>query len=1082
MFCSPEYPGLDILPSPSRPKFWVLRLFFLLNFVCKKQVSRIKFWIFFFLLSQCSASFAQQNNNYFFRHIDQQDGLAHNNVYDITQDHKGFIWIVTSAGLQRYDGSRFLIIPDMISDPGEIITEGATLYADNKNNILWISKAAKLEKLELANRRLTVYEPGQLLKDNPGLFRQYTSEQNETRLLADNALYDYNNSTRKFELAGFNIRPAMGNTSSSFAKDNITGGTLMTAFTNGLLLFDPQTKKIYTQNYNPLRHPILEAFRNKFGKIIPSLKDILQDSNENTWTSTWSDILYRYNQTTHKIYTYSITSILQSKTGKKNNPPVAVHCLYKDNHGTIWVSTENAGLLKFNKEKDEFEIISIDEKDKTGRRYNYKIYSIFQDREENIWLATDKGVSIFNPYRQYFHSIQHQEDNIASLPKSEINALIQTKSGDILAGTWGGGITLFDSLWNFKKTITFSGTAEQNLIWDFVQTDDGNIWAGCQHGYIHIYNPSNQSIQTIHPPELNNYTIRCMTKDPKGNIWLGLHNGKIARWDKSQNKFESFPSGSQFENGLINPVQYIFIDKQERCWVSTVYGLKKFDAATKTYTEYYQPDMNNPASIRGRTIQGIEQYNDTTLVIGTVNGGINFFNTNAKTFSHLNTEDGLPSNTIYTIKKDIKDFLWFTTDYGLFKFMPPGKKIIRYNIEPGVLNSSFKLPGFYVLKNGNWITATTTEIISFNPENSGYDNRSATKVEITGFKIFETSFFIDSLLATNKPVELTYIQNFFTIEFAALNFSNLHQNKYYYQLSGVNKDWVNADIKPSAGYTNLQPGEYTFSVKADSENGTTEINSFKIIISPPFWKTWWFKALLLLLAGGGIFWLLKRRIRFIRHNAEMKQKIAETEMMALRAQMNPHFIFNCLNSIDNLIQTNEKEKATLYLSKFAKLIRSILETSKNNTVPCWKDMETLTLYLELEELRWDKKISYEITIADEIQNGDYKVPPLIIQPFVENAIHHGLLNKTGSDRKLKIDVSVSNNYIRYCIQDNGVGRAKAALYTQLNRPSHESMGMQITTNRINLFNHNKNGSVKITDLYIEQQPAGTKVEVELINQ
>ncbi|MEO6610584.1 MAG: two-component regulator propeller domain-containing protein [Chitinophagaceae bacterium] len=1049
----------------------------------------LKTWIFLSLLSQCLTSVAQlapsvreHNNIYFFRHLDQQDGLSHNNVYDITQDQKGFIWIVTSAGLQRYDGSRFLFVPDMISDPGEIITDGATLYADTKTNLLWISKAAKLEKLELANRRLTVYEPGQLLKDNPGLFKQYISEHNETRLLADNAIYDYDSSTNKFELAGFNIRSSIGNTSSNFAKDSITGGTLMTAFTDGLVLFDPQTKKIYSQNYNPLRHPMLEALRDKFGKNISSLKDILQDGKENTWISTWSDILYRYNHPTHKIFTYAITALLQSKTGKKNSPPIAVHCLYKDNHGTIWVSTENAGLLKFNKEKNEFEIISIDEKNKTGGRYNYKIYSIFQDREENIWLATDKGVSIFNPYRQYFHSIHHEEDNLSSLPKSEINAVIQTSYGDILAGTWGGGITLFDSVWNFKKNLSFPGPAEYNLIWDFVQNDDGNIWAGCQHGYIHIYNPSNQSIHTIHPPELNNYTIRFMTKDPKGNIWMGLHNGKIARWDKSQNKFESFPSGSQFENGLINPVQYIFFDTQGRCWVSTVYGLKKFDLATKTYTEYYRPDRKNSGSIQGSTIQGIEQYNDSTLVMGTVNGGINFLNTNTKSFTNLSIQDGLPSNTIYTIKKDTKGFLWFTTDYGLFKFLPPVKKIIRYNIEPGIINSSFKLPGFYVLKNGSWVTATSTEIISFNPENPSFENKAAAKVEITGFKISETPLFIDSLLATGKPIYLTYKQNFLAIEFATLNFSNLRQNKYYYQLSGVNKDWVNADIKPSAAYTNLQPGEYTFSVKADSENGETEVTSFKIIITPPFWKTWWFKALVLLSAGACIFWLLKRRIKFIRHEAEMKQKIAETEMMALRAQMNPHFIFNCLNSIDNLIQTNEKEKATLYLSKFARLIRSILETSKNNTVACWKDMETLTLYLELEELRWDKKIAYKITIADEIQNGDYKVPPLIIQPFVENAIHHGLLNKTGTDKKLIIDVSVSNNRIHYSIQDNGVGRTQAALYTQLNKPSHESMGMQITTSRINLFNQDKNVSVKITDLYEEQQPAGTKVEVELINQ
>jgi two-component system LytT family sensor kinase len=215
----------------------------------------------------------------------------------------------------------------------------------------------------------------------------------------------------------------------------------------------------------------------------------------------------------------------------------------------------------------------------------------------------------------------------------------------------------------------------------------------------------------------------------------------------------------------------------------------------------------------------------------------------------------------------------------------------------------------------------------------------------------------------------------------------------------------------------------------------------------------------------------------------MNEQLLKAKLEALRAQMNPHFIFNCLTSIDNLIQMDEKEKATLYLSKFAKLIRSILENASTNVVPCWKDIETLQLYLELEELRWDKKFSYRLMVADEILHGDYKVPPLIIQPFVENAIHHGLLNKIGGDKKLLISVSVVSNCIHYLIEDNGVGRAKANSYKQLNRPSHQSMGMQITTDRINLFNQNKNGFVKITDMVNElREPCGTRVTIELINQ
>jgi LytS/YehU family sensor histidine kinase len=229
--------------------------------------------------------------------------------------------------------------------------------------------------------------------------------------------------------------------------------------------------------------------------------------------------------------------------------------------------------------------------------------------------------------------------------------------------------------------------------------------------------------------------------------------------------------------------------------------------------------------------------------------------------------------------------------------------------------------------------------------------------------------------------------------------------------------------------------------------------------------------------------MVRKRISSIRYESELKQKIAETEMIALRSQMNPHFIFNCLNSIDNLIQTNQKEKATTYLSKFALLIRAILENSKNNVIPCWKDLEALKLYLDMEALRWDNKIQYQLHIDPQIQFGDYKVPPMIIQPFVENAIHHGLLNKMDPEKKMEISVELKGDQIKYSIIDNGVGRKQAEVYKKLNRSSQSSFGMQISEDRISLFNQHQKQSIKITDLYDNQQnPAGTQVEVWLTTQ
>ena len=213
---------------------------------------------------------------------------------------------------------------------------------------------------------------------------------------------------------------------------------------------------------------------------------------------------------------------------------------------------------------------------------------------------------------------------------------------------------------------------------------------------------------------------------------------------------------------------------------------------------------------------------------------------------------------------------------------------------------------------------------------------------------------------------------------------------------------------------------------------------------------------------------------------ELKRKALELEMKALQAQMNPHFIFNCLSAIDNLVQTGQADKATTYLARFAKLVRGVLESSKNNLVPFQKDFETLGLYLELEQFRCNNKFSYQLTTAPALLHGDYKVPPLIIQPFIENAIHHGLLNKQDGDRQLTVTAQLNDEHIIYTITDNGIGRKMATELKEINRPGQQSYGIDITKDRIKLHNKNsKTNDVQITDLEQEGIALGTKVLISI---
>lgn len=213
-----------------------------------------------------------------------------------------------------------------------------------------------------------------------------------------------------------------------------------------------------------------------------------------------------------------------------------------------------------------------------------------------------------------------------------------------------------------------------------------------------------------------------------------------------------------------------------------------------------------------------------------------------------------------------------------------------------------------------------------------------------------------------------------------------------------------------------------------------------------------------------------------RIESDLKQKISETEIAALKAQMNPHFIFNCINSIDAFIQSNDKYNATVYLNKFARLIRNVLDSSKQSLVSFSKDIETLKLYIELEELRSENKFITHISIDEDLMNSDYKVPPLIIQPFVENAILHGLRNKHTNDGILTVNISKTDKHIVYAITDNGIGRKAAE---KINTNKEKSYGMEMSYDRIRLFNKETEPSVKVIDLYNNEKPAGTNIIVHL---
>jgi two-component sensor histidine kinase len=352
-----------------------------------------------------------------------------------------------------------------------------------------------------------------------------------------------------------------------------------------------------------------------------------------------------------------------------------------------------------------------------------------------------------------------------------------------------------------------------------------------------------------------------------------------------------------------------------------------------------------------------------------------------------------------------------------------------------------------------------------------------------------------------EEIVLKHSDNFFTITFSAMNFTQPWLNRYRWQLEGIDPAWVEGGDRHSASYTSLPPGIYTFRVMAANNDGywSETPRTLRIRILPAWWQTWLFKAALLLLAALMAGWIYRSHIARIRAKAAAEKKeaeqaqerselllrLAEAETSMLRAQMNPHFLFNVLVSIDRFLLENAPESASEYLNKFSRLIRLVLEHSGQDRVPLGSELEALRLYLELETLRFKDKISWVLEIDPEIDLEFTFVPPMLFQPFVENAIWHGLLHQeAGGTVRISLRLLPEAQLLRVLIEDDGIGRAAAAALKSRSASRRKSFGTYLTQERLSIlakmYSSESPSRIQIFDLTDEAgAPFGTRVLIEI---
>ena len=832
------------------------------------------------------------------------------------------------------------------------------------------------------------------------------------------------------------------------------------------------------------------------------VRSIMQDRTGNIWFGTNGGGVSKYDGKSFSTYTKA--------QGLADN---SIWSIMQDRSGDIWFGSYGAGVSRYDGK------IFTNYTSAQGLAAN-GILNILQDRSGAIWFGTfGGGISRCEGKGLRNYSV------LQGLPDNPVFPIIQDKSGIFWMGTQGGGIYSFDGM-AFKNYTKVQGLVN-NQVWCIMQEHSGQLWFGTSGGASKFDGKNFTNYTTAQG--LASSDVRAIMQDKSGDIWFGTFGGGASKYDGK--RFTNYST----EQGLAsNIIMFIAQDRSGNLWFGSAEGgVSKYDG--KSFTTYTKVQ-----GLAGNTIQSIIQDRTGSIWFGTT-GGEGASRYDGKSFRTYSISEGLADNYVYSICEDtIRHIVWFGTNLGLSGLRIDSLENDKGN--DGMFEIFNKNTG-YPIKDLNtnslivdntgilWAACGDNKLIKFDYD-AIYKNPSPLTLRIINVKVNDNDIvwnnltpkvsigtLADSLALQNEmvttfgkmlpasvldsmrkknsdirfdsitrfypvPVNLVlpYMENSLTFDFVAIEPDRPKQVKYQYTLEGYSKGWSSPSNRTTASFGHIPEGYYTFRLKALSPFGIWSETTYKFKVLPPWQRTWWAYSISIFLLIGITYLIYKIRLKLILDKLTFEKKISEVEMKALRSQMNPHFIFNSLNSIHCFIQSDNSAQASEYLIRFSKLMRLILENSRYPEVPLEIDLEALRLYLELESVRLHHKFTFEINTGWELDIQNIMIPPLLLQPFVENAIWHGMANKE-SNGKIMVSINRENDTISCVVEDNGIGREKAAqLKTAQPKRTRESLGLNLTLDRINIINRIKNSkaSIILTDLYDESKnPIGTRVVVKL---
>jgi len=814
-----------------------------------------------------------QPNRLQFVHLTPDDGLSSSIITAITQDQKGFIWIGTNDGLNRYDGFNFVAYEnnphDSASLPDNYIQ---TMLEDHDMNLLIGTE----DGLCLYDRKRDCFRNYMLDKSSPlrGINCTVTKilEDSLSNLWLSTSVGLIYFDRTKNQIIRFSHDP---NNPESLSNNNIEAvfidkdNRFWVATRTGLNLFHPETGTF--KHINNIGRGFEDLSTKTFWNIT-------EDWEGDIWFGS-TDGLYCLKKTLKG----EITNLIHYQHNARDNFSLSLNqviSLFVDNKGNLWIGTENGGINLFDREHQRFWHYRKDDYDPLSLS-NESIQTIYQDKTGNLWFGTyTGGLNIAMKNRDGIVSYQAFPGAPYSLSHNTVSGFLEGHSGQIWVSTDGGGLYLLDNQNNsFQHFNTDNSHLSSNAVLCMVEDSNNQIWLGTwAGGLIHLesktksmtsFNTRNSSIQDDN--------IFDILKGDDNDLWLGSFGHGLIHYQIKENLFTDYtPDNSGLSNE--NVVKLVRLSRH-RLLIGTSENFQIYSLTDGQFITY-KSDQKNENSLSYPKVTDMLVENDSCIWIGTPHG-LNRFNPVTGTFRRYYEEDGLPNNFIKGLILDNSGILWVTTNKGICRFDYRNLRFKNFTKADGLQSNEFSERSILKTKTGVLLMGGTKGFNIVYPEKIA-ENKSIPAVLITDLKIFNKSVKpgdksspLTQNITETKSLILSHKQSVLTFSFAVMDFSAPEKNKYAYKMENFDKDWIYTDNRYEVTYTNLNPGNYVFRVKGSNNSGLWNETgtSLRITILPPWWATWWFRVIVVSAIILIFVIILISRVRQLKNQKALLEKL-----------------------------------------------------------------------------------------------------------------------------------------------------------------------------------------------------------------